>query len=180
METEAAKGAALETLVELEFDRLYARLEKKEQDEAARWGGFFRRCSALLVDIFVLCLFSLPLFYLSRVAFLVGLAAHRRSIAWEWQTAEDLLPVVGIAWLFLVCAYFVLLHGMDGRTVGKWLFGLRVVNTHGEPITYTQASIRWIAAVLTVPLVLGFLRILWHREKRGWHDSLARTWVIKE
>jgi uncharacterized RDD family membrane protein YckC len=27
---------------------------------------------------------------------------------------------------------------------------------------------------------LGILWIVWSREKRAWHDFLARTWVVRE
>ncbi|HEX9445719.1 MAG TPA: RDD family protein [Candidatus Binatia bacterium] len=178
MEAVRTEPAELRALIEREYGRLYERLCKDEEAQAARWGGFFRRFLAFSVDIAVLCLFSLLLVYLAKVGYAVGMAAHGSSIA--WSRAEGLVLAVAVAWLVLVCAYFVLLHALDGRTVGKWLFGLRVVNAHSEPITFGQAFVRWLAALLTAPLVLGFLRILWHREKRGWHDSLARTWVIKE
>lgn len=178
MEAETNDVAALQTLIEREYDRLYERLKEEERASAVAWGGFFRRCFAILVDVFVLCLFSLLLFYLSALGLRVGLAAHQRSLSWE--AVEGVLPALLGAWIFLVCGYFVVLHGLDGRTVGKWLFGLRVVGTDREPIGYGQALIRWLVMLLTAPLLFGFLRILWNREKRGWHDSLARTWVIRE
>lgn len=180
METVIKGSRELEKAIEREFDRLYDRLRKEEPARAEQWGGFFRRSLALLVDVLVLCLFSLLFFYLARVGYRVGMAAHGHSSSWEWEVAESMIPVLAVGWLFLVPAYFVLLHGLDGCTVGKWLLGLRVVNARRERITYGQSVMRWIVAALTAPLLLGFLRILWHREKRGWHDSLARTWVIRE
>jgi uncharacterized RDD family membrane protein YckC len=168
----------LEAEIGREFDRLYERLKQEEQTRAVQWGGFFRRSWAFLVDIVVVAFFSLSLVFLSALGYRVGLAAHRSSISWELE--EGLLVVLLGAWIFLVCAYFVVLHGFDGRTVGKWLFGLRVVGAGQKPVTFGQALIRWLVAALTAPLLLGHLRILWHREKRGWHDLLAGTWVIRE
>ncbi|PYJ14581.1 MAG: RDD family protein, partial [Verrucomicrobia bacterium] len=47
--------------------------------------------------------------------------------------------------------------------------------------TYRQAFLRSLGTVVSVaPLGLGFLWIIWSREKRGWHDFLARTWVIRD
>lgn len=177
---ETAQIGDLEARVEHEFDRLYARLRDEELAGAARWGGFFRRSLAFLIDMAVVCVFSLLLFYLIYVGYRVGMTAHR---PWSAVTAEmeyELVRFVAFAWIVFTSAYFVVLHTMDGRTVGKWLFGLRVVNARREAISYRQALGRWLAAVVTAPLVIGFLRILWHREKKGWHDSLARTWVIRE
>jgi len=49
-------------------------------------------------------------------------------------------------------------------------------------LTYRQALLRWVGTVGfgIVSLGLSFLWILWQREKRGWHDFLARTWVIRD
>jgi uncharacterized RDD family membrane protein YckC len=178
VEAEANDVAEIQAEIDREFDRLYERLKKEEQARAVEWGGFFRRFSALLVDIVVLIFFSLLLVFLSLLGYRVGLAAHQSSMS--WASEQGLLSVLLGAWIFLVCGYFVVLHRMEGRTVGKWLFGLRVVGAGRGPITFGQALIRWLAAVITAPLLLGFLRVLWNREKRGWHDLLAGTWVIRE
>jgi len=69
---------------------------------------------------------------------------------------------------------------MEGKTVGKWMFGLRVVGPNQEPITYSRALLRWIATWVSALFGLGFLWVLFSREKRGWHDLLAGTWVIRE
>lgn len=177
METVGEQGLRLHAQIEREYDRLYERLKLEEAALRAHWGGFFRRLLAFIVDLFVLALFSLLLFRLSRIGFRVGMAAHQRAISWEM--VEQMFRMVGVACLVLVCSYFVVLHA-DGQTVGKWVMGLRVVNARREAIGYGRALLRGIAGVLTAPLVIGYLRILWQREKRGWHDSLAGTWVIRE
>lgn len=168
----------LHAQIECEYDRLYERLKREEAAAAVRWGGFFRRLGAFLIDLFMLALFSLLLFRLSRIGFGVGMAAHQRAISWE--TVRGIFRIVGLAWIALVASYFIVLHGQAGKTVGKWMLGLCVVDARRQPIGYGRAFVRWIVAVVTAPLVIGYLRILWHREKRGWHDSLARTWVIRE
>jgi uncharacterized RDD family membrane protein YckC len=59
---------------------------------------------------------------------------------------------------------------------------LRVVGRDLRPISYRRALFRWIGTVGlgVVSLGVAFLWILWQREKRGWHDFLARTWVVRE
>ena len=146
--------------------------------EEVRWGGLFRRGSAFLIDVVVLFLFSLLLYRLISVAYRVGLATYQGSLS--WGRLPDLPRIFLVAWLFFVSAYFVVLHGAAGRTLGQSLFGLRVVDVRQQPITYGRALIRWLAVLATAPLLLGFIRILWNREKRGWHDALAGTWVVRE
>jgi uncharacterized RDD family membrane protein YckC len=178
MEVEESDIAEIQAEIDREFDRLYELLKKEEQGRVVQWGGFFRRTWAFFVDGLVLGFFSLLLVFLSLLAYRVGLAAHQSSVSWESE--GGLFSVLLAAWIVLVGGYFVVLHRIDGRTVGKWLFGLRVVGIERGPITLSQALIRWLAAVITAPLLLGYLRILWNREKRGWHDILAGTWVIRE
>jgi uncharacterized RDD family membrane protein YckC len=168
----------LELLLERGYDRLYERLEREEQAQSVRWGGFFRRSSAFVVDLLALSLFSIALLYLAYVAYSVGLAAHRQWLS--WTQAHGFWRMFLPAWLLLFFGYFVVLHGAAGATVGKWLFGLRVVGAGRRPVGYPQATVRSFCALLFAPLLLGFLWILWSREKRGWHDLIAGTWVIRE
>jgi uncharacterized RDD family membrane protein YckC len=145
-----------------------------------RYGGFFRRCGAFLVDVAVALLLFTLMAAMSYVGYKVGLSAHNRSVT--WNTAAPLMSFWTIGWVALTTTYFVVFHGMEGKTVGKWLFGLRVVGAEQRPISYRRALLRWIGAIGLggASLGLAFLWILWQREKRGWHDLAAHTWVIRD
>jgi uncharacterized RDD family membrane protein YckC len=143
-----------------------------------RWGGFLRRSYASSVDTIVLFLLSYLLFYLGYAGYKVGLAAHRQPPSWD--NSALFLYLFLIAWFFLVTGYFVLFHGMGGKTVGKWLLGLRVVGVNGTPVTYGRAFLRCLGTIVCIFFGMGFLWILCNKERRGWHDLLAGTWVIRE
>jgi uncharacterized RDD family membrane protein YckC len=115
---------------------------------------------------------------LSYIGYKVGLSGHGRVV-----TRHNAMPLIFFAtWasIFLATIYFVVFHGGDGKTIGKWLLGLRLVGPEQSTISYRRAFFRWVVMVILAPLGLGFLWILWSPEKRGWHDYLARTWVIRE
>lgn len=176
---EGKSPVALELLLEGEFDRLYERLKKEEEETpTVHWAGFLRRTFAFGIDLLVLSAFSAVLFYGVYVGYKVGLAAHHQRLSLHNLSA--LLKILLLAWPALMAGYFVLLHGMEGKTIGKWLLGVRVVGANQSPVTYRQAFIRWIGYLPSAFLGLGFLWILLSREKRGWHDLLAGTWVIRE
>lgn len=137
-----------------------------------------RRIYAASVDVFVLFLFSFFLFYLGYVGYKVGLAAHREAPSWDNFALFFYLFL--IAWFLLVTGYFVLFHGIGGKTIGKWLLGLKVVGANGTPVTYGRAFLRWVGTMICIFFGLGFLWILCNKERRGWHDLLARTWVVRE
>ena len=143
-----------------------------------RWGGFFRRTWAFGLDVIVIAVLSLVMFSMCYVGYKVGLSAHGRVLSWEQST--PLVVLLTWAAVGLATAYFVIFHGIGGKTIGKWVLGLRVVGAGRSGISYRRAFLRWLAMVGFAPVLLGFLWILWSREKRGWHDFLARTWVIRE
>ena len=161
-----------------EIDEIYGLAGSEARRDGRRWGGFLRRGVAFSIDVFVLFLLSLFLFYVSYVGYGVGLAFHHRTVS--LANLGEISSILALAWVCLIGGYFVLLHGMEGKTVGKWLLGLRVVGVRDGGITYRQAFVRWLAAMSLAPLALGFLWILLSREKRAWHDCLAGTWVVQE
>lgn len=176
---ESAESGDFGFVLDRQIDEMYGLAERKEAlGRPVRWGGFLRRTCAFVIDLAVLFLLSTLLLYTSYVGYSVGLSAHYRAMS--LGRFEELLSFIAIAWLGLAGSYFVVFHGRDGQTVGKWVLGLKVVGITRSPITYWQAFIRWVGAMVFAPVALGFLWILLNREKRGWHDYLAGTWVIRE
>ena len=125
--------------------------------EEVRWGGFFRRANALVIDLFVIALLSSIMGAMAYVGYKVGLGAHGLVIAGDNVAA--LFAILTMGWLGLTSAYFIVMHGLDGQTIGKRLFGLRVVGVDRQPPSFRQAVVRWFAAV-------GFAPV-WHRFSLG-------------
>ena len=146
--------------------------------QAVRRGGFFRRFFAFCLDALVIVVLAAVMFLLCYIGYKVGLSGHGRVIT--WHNAVPLFFFVTWAAVLLATLYFVVFHGGGGKTIGKWLLGLRVVGPQQSAIGYGRAFFRWVVMVILAPLVLGFLWVLWSSEKRGWHDYVARTWVIRE
>jgi uncharacterized RDD family membrane protein YckC len=144
-----------------------------------RWGGCARRGLAFLTDLLVLAALSSILFFLVYVGFTVGMAAHRQRLSSDYLIGLTRFFVLGE--ILLVSGYFVLFHGMEGKTPGKWLLGLRVVGAEQRSIGYRRALVRFLGYFPAIfSFGLGILWIVLSREKRGWHDFLAGTWVVRE
>jgi uncharacterized RDD family membrane protein YckC len=141
-----------------------------------RWAGFFRRTGAFLIDTVVILALGSVMFFLSYIGYKVGLSAHARAVTWE--RAAPLIFLLTWGSIGLATTYFVVFHGLAGKTIGKWLLGLRVIGDDQRSITYRRAFLRWLGLVIFAPLVIGLLWVLWSREKRAWHDFMAHTWVI--
>jgi len=82
---------------------------------------------------------------------------------------------------FLVAlAYFAGMWAWKGTTVGGVVLNLKVVRLDDKPVTFTVALVRGLASALSViVLFLGFLWMIWDREKQTWHDKIAGTVVIR-
>ena len=68
----------------------------------------------------------------------------------------------------------------SGQGVGKKLLGIRVIDfTTGGSIGYGRALLRWVGRILSsLPLYLGYLWMLWDKEKQTWHDKIANCVVV--
>ncbi len=89
----------------------------------------------------------------------------------------------GIAFLVLTVwefFYFTYQWAVSGKTLGMALFGLQVVTRRGGPISGRQAALRTIGLAFTlfITLGIGFLGIVFQRERRGLNDLIAGTAVV--
>jgi uncharacterized RDD family membrane protein YckC len=84
-------------------------------------------------------------------------------------------------WMLASVTYFTLLEGgRRGQTLGKRVFRIRVADiATGGPIGRGRAFVRWIGLwVSFFVFLLGFIWMLWDREKQTWHDKMAHTVVV--
>ncbi len=155
-----------------------------EEEKASTWdralrGGFWLRYMAFATDQVIL-LFLLAIFVVLGFLSLAMGAAAGGEIPFLRQL-RIVVPVILPLWLVLEFAYFTFFHGTWGKTIGKMIFGLRVVRPDGQPLTYSRALVRTLAYFLSaVPLFLGFLWVAFTRSKRSWHDAVADTLVARE
>ncbi len=126
--------------------------------------GFWIRSIAFLVDSGVVLLVTFLVF---RDAFL--------------ETGELAVSVSGSGYDDLVGAiYYTVLIAIWATTAGKRIFGLRVVRTDGSKVGIGRAFVRYIAYYLSaIVLLIGFIMIAFREDKRGLHDLICDTVVIK-
>lgn len=130
--------------------------------------------------------FALALAFLASLlvsAWVSGLAAvtaGARQIAALLLGAKDaLVSVVFDVTPFLYFAYSWSRTG-NGQTWGMRLFRIRVIGVDGRTLSIGQALFRAVALVFSLSVVLmGVIAIAFDRNKQGWHDRIANTYVIE-
>jgi uncharacterized RDD family membrane protein YckC len=87
----------------------------------------------------------------------------------------------GLLGLAVGVAYFGYLEGSaSGQTLGKRWLGIRVIDFRtGGPIGFGRAVIRYFGRwVSFVACLLGYLWMLWDKERQTWHDKFANDVVV--
>jgi uncharacterized RDD family membrane protein YckC len=155
----------------------------EEPPGALKPAGVLRRLPATLIDMAVYC-------------GICALLAYPAVRAIDWQPViEDPTTVIEVVsdpswiahaagiiglWIALWWCYFAMGWGLIGTTVGKWIFGLVIVDHRGRsPIGLSRAFLRLAAySVSSVTIGMGHLLIVLRDDKRALHDVLAGTWVV--
>ncbi|MCL2286034.1 MAG: RDD family protein [Firmicutes bacterium] len=76
---------------------------------------------------------------------------------------------------FIVCEML-----MNGQTVGKRMFGLRVVRDNGQPIEFSQSLLRGVIRSTLDMMYVGLFVILFSKKHKRLGDMAAGTIVIIE
>ena len=86
------------------------------------------------------------------------------------------LIVALVVWGFV---YFAYQWTLGGQSLGMALVGIRVSNLQGGAITRRQAAIRTLVLPVSFALLgLGFLGLVFGRQRRAIHDVAAGTTVV--
>jgi uncharacterized RDD family membrane protein YckC len=136
-----------------------------DAETAVRPAGLFRRLAALLYD-FLLVLSLLMLATLAVLPFTGGKAILHN-------------PFYNAYLVILIFLYFGWHWVGAGQTLGMRAWHLRLTAAGGGPISWRQALVRFLAAIPAGLLGgLGYLWILFSREKLAWHDWASDTCMV--
>lgn len=124
--------------------------------------GKGRRFGTMLVDYFVYYVLC------AIVTVIVVLALGEQAV----EGAKAYLVA-----LPLYVLYYAGFEGALGRTPGKFVFGTRVVTDRGEAPSFGQAVGRTLSRM--IPFEAFSVLFASDGEVIGWHDSIARTKVIR-
>jgi len=129
--------------------------------------GLMRRLAAIMYDLLLVA----ALLFLATIPFI----ALRGGEPVEVGENAAYRAILGI----VVYGFFVGFWTRSGRTLGMQSWGLQLETANGETPTYTAASLRFFAAIISwAPVGLGFLWQLWDKDKLAWHDRISGTRLV--
>jgi uncharacterized RDD family membrane protein YckC len=152
--------------------------------QSVQVAGFWRRLAAAGIDLAIVGPVSLILTTLASLIAGVSLPPSRtRGLDFWLDLALSSDPALSMAMGLFVAVgliYLLVFQITTGRTIGMRILGLRIIDVYGDPPSSARCAARtagYLAGAAT--LLLGFLWIGFDSEKRGLHDWLAGTYVIR-
>ncbi|WP_052010123.1 MULTISPECIES: RDD family protein [unclassified Alteromonas] len=144
-------------------------IDMERLEATQEYAGFGVRLLATIIDTLILLLVTTPLLY----AIYGG---------YYWESDEVILGFADFLISFVLpfvgtVAFWV--H--KSATPGKMSLKLIVVDAKtGDKPTVQQSIIRYIGYIIsTLPLLLGYLWVIWDPKKQALHDKLAGTVVLR-
>ena len=120
--------------------------------------GFLPRALATIIDFVLLAIVG---------GILTGIL--------RMDATGGLSTLLGVAYYL----YFWSSYG-HGQTLGDRALSIRVVKTDGTELTLVDALIRYVGLIISVvALFIGVIWVAFDANKQGWHDKIAKTYVVK-
>lgn len=134
--------------------------------------GFGRRLITALYDALIIGVAGYFLILILGIVFLVlGLMDTGES-----EGFAILSTICLVAWSMI---YYIASWSTSGQTLGKMIAGIKVISADGSPVSLGQALLRYLGYIVSGAVIsVGFLWIAFDPRRQGWHDKIARTYVV--
>lgn len=110
--------------------------------------------------------------------FIDGIAMAMIMIPFAIHSGFEFEPYISLAFTFFPFAYTVVLHGLFGKTLGKKIMGLKVIDeSETREIGFRQAFLREAVPIAIVALMLIGSRWIPMEEQVDWIDTI---WYVLE
>lgn len=139
--------------------------------------GFWQRLTAALIDLTILAV--------AQVFFGALLGGVAALVSWGWQLEpggwQTVMAPVKLFNIVLFLAYFIVFTGYGGQTPGKMMLRIKVIREENGEIGYLRAFLREAPGKLisTLTFGFGFIMIAFQPDKRGLHDLLSGSSVVR-
>ncbi|KAB2334229.1 RDD family protein [Bacillus mesophilum] len=140
-----------------------------QQTGHVRFAGFWMRFWAYLADIVVIG--SIDRLLINPLFRLLDLPLYETG----------LFSMMTIATALTFYLYFVLMTKFFGQTLGKMIFGLKVVQLNGEKLSWNTVLFReWIGRFISGYIIVLYVIVAFLPKKQGLHDLFVDTTVVHE
>lgn len=148
---------------------------------AGTYAGPLARLLSFIIDLLIL-IFIAGLFssFISSTLALFDLRENMLSFLRSGSPLAMIMMIFIVLIPFLVIAvYFIVSWYLIGSTPGDFFFGIRVVSTEGQYVSFWHSFLRLIGMIISsIFLFFGFIWALFDHRRQGWHDKIGGTFVL--
>ena len=145
------------------------------------YAGIFRRLAAYLIDVIpITVLFAVVSVFLALDPSDRGDIADSSGLEGRVTLLEERDQVRDGSFVLWILYSTILEASSLQGTFGKRWLGIKVVDESGARLSLGRSTVRNVAKLLSfLPLGLGFIWALFRKDRRTWHDMIAKTYVIR-
>lgn len=134
-----------------------------------KYAGFWMRFWAYLIDLIVIGSIDRIMVYPAFRAIGISLSD------------SGMFSPVSIATAIVFYGYFIFMTKFFGQTLGKMVFGLKVIPLKEQKLSWSTVIFReWIGRFISVTIWISYIIVAFLPKKQGLHDLFADTTVIHE
>lgn len=130
------------------------------------YAGFWIRLGARIIDSVILSVLFMVL---------------GKLVPWisQGETPNEIISAFVVSFLIGVIYYAVMEGSSMQASIGKQVFKLKVIDKSGEKLSMSKALLRSITKEIGIMFLVGGLMVGFTDKKRGLHDMVAGTYVVK-
>ena len=133
------------------------------------YAGFWTRVVAFLIDLIVV----------------YATASLLNTLSFGLLNKQIDFPILGeesLSYVIVIFTYFIAMTYFFSQTLGKMIMKIKVETNKGDKLSFTDVIYReLVGRLLTIFLAnLPYLAIAFTNKKKGLHDYIADTVVVKE
>lgn len=144
-----------------EDDKIKKARQEDKSKEKVELAGFWIRVIAQILDGIIM---GIPIFIIILII-------------------ETIAPGIGSILSYFVYPIATILFWVNwnGQTPGKRILNLRIISNNYNKTTLGTAVLRYVGYVFSFIIIgIGYIMVGFHSEKKGLHDLIANTYVIRE
>ena len=142
----------------------------------AEYAGFWMRLGAYLIDGIILTAINCSLYFVPGFVYFTT-TGELGSLK---LVSSAFAVVILVLCIIISIAYPVCFWRWRGQTPGKMAVGIKLIRTNDSPVGWGAAAVRFLGYIICwVTVGILFLWIAFDSRKRGVHDRIAGTCVIK-
>ena len=182
LELDPTYQVAQDELAEMSPEEVKSKRADEPEETEFRLAGITRRFLAIIIDGIIVAIATFAIMAVSdSFAPLYDAMYSADDLAVSAAFNQFQTDTIIINLVVSAVYNVVLMTLLNGQTLGKLAFSMRVVKKNGRRVSILDALLRNVFGYTVSQIfLLGYLWAIFDKEQQAWHDKMAGTVVVDE